>query len=100
MIDPRDDKPDRSAFHKDTSPSVLLYQLNENWRQLRLVRRAVADRDDIIGQLHEAIRARDRMITAQTAALKLRNWLRPLGYALVGGVTGEIVKFALGRVFR
>jgi hypothetical protein len=94
MIDLRDENPDRSVQYKDTDPAKLRDQLNENWRQLRLLRTAVSDRDEVIGTLHGSIHRRDEVIAAQAKSIKLFNRARPLMYAAIGAVSAEVAKWA------
>ena len=81
--------PDRSTQYRDTDPEKLRDQLNENWRQLRLLRTAVADRDTIIGTLHESVRLRDQAVKALKTRVKITSKLWPLVYAAVGGACAK-----------
>lgn len=67
----------------------LIDQLNENWRQLRLLRTAVADRDTIIGTLHESIRTRDQAVKALKTRVKISNKVWPLVYAAIGAICAK-----------
>ena len=80
---------DRSAQHTDPSPQKLLYQLNENWKQLRLFSAAVADRDQIINGLHLSIATRDRAIHLLNGRLRYAKVKIALLYALVGAVAAK-----------
>ena len=99
MIDPRDEKPDRSAQYKQTNPAVLVDQLNENWRQLRLLRAAVSDRDEVIATLHGSIAERDKMIAAQETKMKLLNRVRPFVYATIGGAVTKMGELGFMYLF-
>ena len=106
MIDPRDDKPDRSTQYRETDPVKLRDQLNENWRQLRMLRAALADRDEVIATLHNSIAKRDDVIQAQAKSIKLRNRAWAVIYAGIGGAAASLatlggqafVKLILGGV--
>jgi len=86
------ENPDRSSQYTDATPAKLRDQLNENWKQLRIFGRTVADRDRVIDQLHTSLEERDIVID------RLKNRLRFAGvriavlYALVGGIAGEGAK--------
>jgi hypothetical protein len=88
---PESTNPDRKNQYRDSSPAVLRDQLNENWRQLRILSAAVGDRDRIIASQHLSISERDTTI-------KLLN--SRLLYALVGGAAAkgaEVGILALGH---
>ena len=93
---------DRSAQYQDASPSKLLDQLNENWRQLRLFGLAVADRDRAIDSLHKSIAERDKAISRLNSRLRFAKVRVALLYALVGGIAAkgaEELVFALIKLF-
>ncbi len=83
--------PDRSEQYKDATPQKLLEQLNENWRQLRLFKTAIDDRDRNLDRLHHSISERDETIEGLQKALRLRNRLWPIVYSVLGGVGTGIV---------
>ena len=95
-MDPREKTADRSSQYTDTSPAQLLHQLNENWKKLRLLELAVADRDRVIDQLHgsiaelhDSVGERDETIKLLHARLRYARVRVILLYSLVGGIAGE-----------
>src|SRR5580765_3392662 len=106
MIDPRDVDPDRSFQYKlaEDSASVkvvnkstgkkeqLVDQLNENFKQVRLLRAALSDRDEVIATLHGSIAQRDKVIEQQAKSIKLRNRVRTLVYAVLGGASAKLIE--------
>jgi len=95
-----EENPDRSHQYTDANPEKLRDQLNENWRQLRLFKAALSDRDQVIGELHESIIRRDKLIGSLNQKLALTNRLRPLAYAAIGGMAAELVKWAMERLLK
>jgi len=95
-----EENPDRSQQYIDATPEKLRDQLNENWRQLRLFRAALSDRDQVIGELHNSISQRDELIASQNKKLILMNRLRPLLYACIGGAVSELGKFGIMQILR
>jgi hypothetical protein len=107
-----EENPDRSHHYKVTDDSAqvivvntktgerqkLIDQLNENWRQLRLFKAALSDRDKVIAELHESIARRDKMIAAQNHKLALMNRLRPVAYACIGAAIGKISELGIERI--
>jgi hypothetical protein len=81
--------PDRSLQYRDTSPDALLNQLNENWKKLRLVERAVGDRDRVINELHGSIAERDKAITRLNTRLRFAKVKLILLYSLIGGIAAK-----------
>jgi hypothetical protein len=81
--------PDRSLQYRDTSPDALLNQLNENWKKLRLVERAVGDRDRVIQQLQSSIAERDKAIKGLNTRLRFAKVKLILLYSLIGGVAAK-----------
>jgi predicted RNase H-like nuclease (RuvC/YqgF family) len=81
--------PDRSLQYRDTSPTALLDQLNENWKKLRLVERAVGDRDRVIQQLQRSIAERDKAIKGLNTRLRFAKVKLILLYSLIGGVAAK-----------
>jgi hypothetical protein len=79
----------------DADPQKLLDQLNENWRQLRLFKTAMADRDQVISELHNSIHQRDEAIKGLNKTIKLSNRIRPLVYAALGAAIPELIKLAI-----
>lgn len=100
MIDPVGDNPDRSRQYTDSDPAKLRDQLNENWRQLRLFKQALADRDRVVAELHESINRRDKLIGSLNQRLALMNWFRPWLYALLGGIVNELGRFLVVKFFQ
>jgi hypothetical protein len=92
--------PDRRESYRCADPVTLRDQLNENWRQLRLMGRALADRDAIIGKQHQSIRARDVTIAELQKRLKLSNRFWPLLYAMAGGAVAETAKLLIEWILR
>jgi hypothetical protein len=81
--------PDRSKQYTDTNPATLLSQLNENWKRVRIVESAVADRDRIIDRLHGSVAERDTTIRLLNSRLRLSKVRVALLYALVGGAAAK-----------
>jgi hypothetical protein len=81
--------PDRKNQYRDASPVVLRDQLNENWRQLRILSTAVADRDRTIGALHKSVEERDTTIGLLNGRLRYSKIRVALLYALVGGAAAK-----------
>src|SRR5579863_10364886 len=81
--------PDRSQQYRDASPQVLRDQLNENWKQLRILGTAVADRDRVIGTLHKSVEERDTTIGLLNGRLRYSKIRVALLYALVGGAAAK-----------
>jgi hypothetical protein len=75
--------------YKDQSPPALLKQLNENWTELRLVKRAIADRDRVIDELHSSIAQRDKAIKQLSSRLRFAKVRIVLLYSLIGGVAAK-----------
>lgn len=104
-----DNNPDRSSQYQLAHPSdaltvvnvktgtrqQLLDQVNENFRQMRLLRTAVHDRDTVVATLHGEIHKRDEMIDTQNTHIKLLNRLRPLLYAGIGGGIAKLVEMGV-----
>lgn len=84
--------PDRSGQYQDASPKVLRDQLNENWKQLRILKAAVSDRDRQIDSLHTSVRERDTTIGLLNGRLRYSKVRVALLYALVGGAAAEGAK--------
>jgi hypothetical protein len=113
MIDPKDDNPDRSQQYKlkKNSPAavvvntrtgeeqLLVDQVNENWRQLRLFKAALSDRDEVISKLHESIRERDKLNKSLNTRLSLMNKVKPWLYGLFGGAAGKLGELLVIRLF-
>jgi hypothetical protein len=96
----RDDNPDRSKYYQDAAPGKLLDQLNECWRQLRLFKEAVADRDRNLDRNLQAIEEQRKLIKSLRQALKLTNRLWPLIYALSGAILGKLAELGMEWIFR
>ena len=94
-----EDNPDRSSQHTDTDPRILRDQLNENWRQLRLFKRALEDRDETISTLHEAITKEKEINAALVVKLKMANRLRPWIYGIIGGAVAKLADLGIERIF-
>jgi hypothetical protein len=97
---PESVNPDRKHQYRDASPVVLRDQLNENWRQLRILSTAVTDRDKIIGDLHSSVKERDETIELLNGRLRYSKVKVALLYALVGGAAAkgaEVGILALGH---
>ena len=96
--------PDRSRDPKfrreNATTSALMDQLNEAWRQMRLLGRAVTDRDRIIDQLHQSIHEREATISALHKRLRLSNRARPFIYAAAGGACAKIAEIAVSHFSR
>lgn len=93
-----EDNPDRSKQYTDATPEKLRDQLNENWRQLRLFKSALSDRDRVIAELHGSISTRDEHIDSLNARLKLMNRVRPLLYAGLGGAVAKLGDFLITKL--
>ena len=87
--------PDRKVFFTDTHPVTLRDQLNENWRQTRLIGRAITDRDQMIADMRDSIQKLRDVNTALQKRLKLASRIWPLIYAAVGGVGAQLAKLAV-----
>jgi cell division protein FtsL len=97
---PESTNPDRKNQYRDSSPAVLRDQLNENWRQLRILSAAVGDRDRIIASQHLSISERDTTIKLLNSRLSYSKIRVALLYALVGGAAAkgaEVGILALGH---
>jgi hypothetical protein len=100
-VNPRvDDNPDRSKYYKNANPDIVLDQLNECWRQLRLFKVAVADRDRNLARNLQAINEQRELIHNLRQALRLTNRLWPLVYALAGGCAAKLAELGMARIFR
>jgi predicted RNase H-like nuclease (RuvC/YqgF family) len=99
-VDPHEN-PDRSNQYTDASPTKLRDQLNENWKQLRIFARAVADRDRTINALQTSLEERDKVIKRLKGRLSFARVRIALLYALVGGIAAEgakvLVRILLAR---
>ena len=95
-----EDDADRSTQYMDTDPEKLRDQLNENWRQLRLFKAALQDRDEVINELHGSIRKRDQLISNQEKRIKLMNRLRPLIYAGIGSVVAKVADVLINLIVK
>lgn len=107
------ENPDRSRHYKlkgDGSLVVvntmtgneqsLVEQVNENFRQMRLLKTALDDRDEVIGELHGSIKRRDEVIAAQEKKAKLFNRVRPFVYAFFGGALTALGDVVIHQLFR
>jgi hypothetical protein len=74
--------------------------LNECWRQLRLFKVAVADRDRNLDRNLQAINEQRELIRNLRQALRLTNRLWPLVYALAGGCAAKLAELGMARIFR
>lgn len=92
----QEENPDRSKQYTDASPVKLRDQLNENWRQLRLFKTALQDRDEVINTLHQSIRQRDEAIDGLHKRIALMNRIRPLVYAAIGGAVAKLAELLIG----
>jgi|SRR5579862_397319 len=102
---PGDDggNPDRSSQYTDISVEKVREQLNENWKQLRLFARAVADRDRVIDELHGSIARRDEAIAERDKTIKTIKLMSKVKvavlYSLVGGAAAKGIEvFAMAMV--
>jgi hypothetical protein len=109
-----EENPDRSHQYKvaDDSAQVtvvntrtgsrqkLIDQVNENWRQLRLFKAALSDRDRVIAELHESIFRRDKLIGSLNQKLALMNRIRPLVYACIGAAAAKLAELGVERISR
>jgi hypothetical protein len=83
------DNPDRSKQYGDTSPAVVLKQLNDFATSVRIRERAVADRDRVIHDLHDSVAARDKAIKQLNDRLRYAKIRVVMLYALVGGIAAK-----------
>lgn len=100
------DNPDRSAQYRLDGIDIVnvnsgarysvVDQLNENFRQLRLMRTALSDRDQVISELHDSIHKRDETIGKLNQKLKQMNRLRPVAYAALGAVVAKFAELGFG----
>jgi predicted RNase H-like nuclease (RuvC/YqgF family) len=109
-----DDNPDRSNQYKVAEDSAqvtvvntktggrqkLIDQVNENWRQLRLFKTALSDRDRVIAELHQSIFKRDTMIGRLNQKLALMNRVRPLVYGCIGAAVAKLAELGVERISR
>lgn len=96
------ENPDRSSQYRDASPSKLLDQLNENWKQLRIFAAAIGDRDRTIDQLYSSLAERDKAIEALNGRLRYAKVRLVLLYSLIGGIAAkgaEVAVIALAKHF-
>lgn len=104
------DNPDRSEHYKLEDPEdltvintrtggrqKLLDQVNENFRQMRLLKAALDDRNQVIAELHGSIKTRDELIASLETKIRLFNRVRPFVYAAIGSAitasTGILINF-------
>jgi hypothetical protein len=92
MDETKSSNPDRKNQYRDATPAVLRDQLNENWRQLRIFKIAIDDRDRTIGGLHKSVEERDKTIKLLNGRLRYSKVRVALLYALVGGAAAEGAK--------
>jgi hypothetical protein len=78
--------------YRNSSPDVLLRQLNELGTSVRTRDRAVADRDRVIHELHGSVAARDKAIKQLTDRLRYAKIRVALLYALIGGAAAKGVE--------
>lgn len=109
MLDSPEENPDRSGQYKQRSDGMVenvhfgtlqhpIDQLNEAFRQIRLMRTALRDRDEVIAELHGAIKKRDHLITELTTSIKLSNRARPFLFAFFGGAATALGTWVLERL--
>jgi hypothetical protein len=94
------DNPDRSLQYHDASPGKLLFQLNENWKQLRLFKLAVADRDKMINRLHQSISEQEKATHDLENRLKYSRVKIALLYSIIGGASAKGVELFVLAVVR
>lgn len=104
-----EDNPDRKGQYKLDGSEIInlktgsrysvVDQLDENFRQIRLFRNALRDRDEVINELHSSIRRRDEVIAGQNSKLKLTNRLRPWIYGILGGAVAKLGDLFIERIF-
>jgi hypothetical protein len=83
---------DRSSQYTDATPAKLLTQLNENWKQLRLLSAAVADRDKTIDGLYKSLDERDRAIELLNERLRYAKVRLALLYSVIGGIASKVLE--------
>jgi hypothetical protein len=90
---------DRSQQYTDATPERLRDQLNENWRQLRLMKTTVADRDIVIANQQASIAARDLTIKLQNDRNHYTKLKIALRYSVIGGVAAKLAEVAALAAF-
>lgn len=69
---------DRSKQYTRTDPPILKHAIDEAWREIRLQKLAIQDRDRTIAELHQKLANRDTIIDRQADYLKTKDLVENL----------------------